>query len=552
MTTFNRLFEESIRGFWESPAFTDYGGETVTYREAARKILLLQAVFRRREIKPGDKIALLGANSANWALVYLAVVTYGAVIVPILPEFHDDDVQHIISHSESLILFATAALASRIEEERLERLRTVVSLDTLQFLYCRDKHLPDAGREIEEMEQEKIAAVTAGTFSLPPERDGDELAALIYTSGTSGFSKGVMLPCRSLLANVNFARENMRLDMAERIISFLPLAHAYAAVFDFLFPFTVGCHITFLGQMPTFKILIEAFAEIRPSLILFVPLIIEKIYKKRLSPLLRQGSVRVLTRLPGFSALIGKKINKKLTATFGGNFKEIIVGGAALNEEVENFLKKIKMPLTVGYGMTECGPLISYSPWFEHRPQSVGRAITGLECRVDSPDPEREVGEIMVRGPEVMLGYYKNREATAEVLSEDGWLRTGDLGLIDESGFIYIKGRCKNMICGSSGQNIYPEEIESRLNVMPYVQESLAVEESGRLIALVYPDWDAVDAEKGGKEDNLEWLKERMKENREQVNRNLPAYCRLAEIRLHGDAFEKTPTHKIKRYRYLK
>jgi long-chain acyl-CoA synthetase len=551
MTTFNRLFEESIRKYWERPAFTDYGGETISYREAAGKILLLQAIFRRRSIKPGEKIALIGVNSANWALVYLAAVTYGAVIVPILPEFRDEDVQHILSHSESLILFADDEIAARIDEERLESLRTVVSLDTLKLLYYRDKHLPGAVREVEEEEGDKIEAVTASTFSLPPDRDEDEMTALVYTSGTSGFSKGAMLPYRSLLANVNFARENMRLEMAERTLCFLPLAHAYAASFDFLFPFTVGCHVTFLGQMPTPKVLIEAFAEVRPSLILFVPLIIEKLYKKRLAPMLRKGPISVLSRMPGFSVLIGKKIKGKLTETFGRNFKEIVVGGAALNEEVEAFMKKIKMPITVGYGMTECGPLISYSPWFEHRPQSVGRAITGLECRIDSPDPHHQVGEIMVRGPEVMLGYYKNREATREVLSEDGWLRTGDLGLIDEDGFIYIKGRSKNMILGPSGQNIYPEEIESRLNVLPYIQESLVLEEGGRLVALVYPDWDAVDAERGGKEDHLAWLTERMKENREEVNRHLTSYCRLAEIRLHGDAFEKTPTHKIKRYRYL-
>lgn len=551
MTSFTRLFEESIKKYWESPAFSDYGGRTVTYREAAQKILLLQEIFRRRSIEPGEKIALIGANSTNWALVYLAAVTYGAVIVPILPDFHDEDVQHILSHSESRILFATAEIAARVDEERLETLRAVVSLDTLELLYYRDKSLPDDIRETEEKEREKIGGVTADSFSLPPDRDENEMAALVYTSGTSGFSKGAMLPYRSLAANVNFARENMRLEMAERTLCFLPLAHAYAASFDFLFPFTVGCHVTFLGQMPAPKVLIEAFAEVRPSLILFVPLIIEKLYKKRLAPMLRKGPVSFLSRLPVFSTLIRKKIKAKLTETFGGNFKEIVVGGAALNEEVEVFMKKIRMPITVGYGMTECGPLISYAPWFEHRPQSVGRAITGLECRIDSPDPARQVGEIMVRGPEVMLGYYKNREATRKVLSEDGWLRTGDLGLIDEDGFIYIKGRCKNMILGPSGQNIYPEEIESRLNVLPYIQESLVLEEDGRMVALVYPDWDAVDAEGGGQEDNQAWLTERMKANREEVNRSLPAYCRLAEIRLHGDAFEKTPTHKIKRYRYL-
>lgn len=552
MTALNQLFEDSIKKYWASSAFTDYGGRTLTYREVGQQILLLQAIFRRREISPEEKIALVGINSINWALVYLAAVTYGAVIVPILREFHDEDIQHIISHSGSRILFSTDELAGRINEERLPSLQAVVSLDSLTLISCRDKHLPEEIRRIKAEELSKIEAVTAETFALPPGRDSEEMAALSYTSGTSGFSKGVMLPYRSLLANVNFARENLRLNPGDRILNFLPLAHTYAASFDFLFPFILGCHITFLGKMPTPKVLIKAFAEVRPSLTLFVPLIIEKLYKKRLAPLLRSGPVSVLIRIPLLSILIGRKIKAKLIETFGGNFQEIIVGGAALNEEVEAFMKKIKLPFTVGYGMTECGPLISYSPWYEHRPQSVGKAISGLECRIDSPDPARQPGEIIVRGPGVMLGYYKNREATAEVLGADGWLRTGDLGLIDAAGFIYIKGRSKNIILGSSGQNIYPEEIESRLNVLPYIQESLVLEENGRMVALVYPDWDALDAGQGGKEDNRSRLEKKMRENREVVNRQLSAYCRLAEIRLHGDAFEKTPSHKIKRYRYLK
>ncbi len=547
--SFNRFFEESIRKYWDRPALSDYGGRTLTYGRAAREILLLQAFFRRCSIRPGEKIALVETNSVNWALVYLAAVTSGAVIVPVLPEFSDEDVEHIISHSGSSLLFAGGDRSARIDEGRLEGLRTVVSLDTLEPLYCRGRRPPEGGLRTGGEEEAEIDAVTAETFSLPPDREENEPAALVYTSGTSGFSKGALLPYRSLLANINFARENMRLEMAERILGFLPLAHAYAASFDFLFPFSVGCHVTFLGRMPSPKVLLEAFAEVRPSLILFVPLILEKLYKKRIVPQLR-GPVGLLLRLPVLSALIGKKIKKKLTASFGGNFQEIVVGGASLNPEVEIFFKKIGVPVTVGYGMTECGPLISYSPWFEHRPGSVGRPIAGLECRIDSPDPVRVPGEIVVRGPGVMLGYYRNREATREVLSEDGWLRTGDLGTIDGAGFLYIRGRRKNMILGPSGQNVYPEEIESRLNVMPYVQESLVIDDNGRLIALVYPDWEAVDGERGGKEDSLEWIRERMEENRVELNRRLPAYSRLAAIRLHGDAFEKTPTHKIKRYRY--
>ena len=547
---FNRLFEKAIRKFWKQPAFTDYKKETFSYGEVGRHILVLHDIFRKRKIKPADKIAMIGSNSSNWAMVYLATVTYGATVVPILPEFHDEDIQHIVNHSESRVLFATDEIAATIDEEKLEKLTTVVSLDTLELLSFKDKHLPEELKATEERARDRVTEVTPETFSLPPDREADDLAALVYTSGTSGFSKGVMLPYRSLLANINFARDNMRLDMAERILSFLPLAHAYACSFDFLFPFTVGCHLTFLGRMPTPKVLIEAFAEVRPSLILFVPLILEKLYKKRLAPVISKGSVKMLLQTPLLSELITAKIRRKLTETFGGNFKEIVAGGAALNEQVEAFLKKIKFPITVGYGMTECGPLISYAPWYEHRPGSVGRPIPCMELKIDSPDPQKVVGEIMVRGENVMLGYYKNREATQQVLDEDGWLRTGDLGLVDEDNFIYIKGRSKSMILGPSGQNIYPEEIESRLNVMPYIQESLVVDEDGKIVALVYPDWEAVDAKRLGKEDNWQWLEEKVEDARQEVNQKLPAYSRISEARLHGDAFEKTPTHKIKRYRY--
>jgi len=547
---FNRLFEESIRKYWDSPSFSDYRGGTLTYSEVAKKILMLHAVFRGRGIQAGEKIALIGPNSTNWAIVYLATLSYGAVIVPILPEFHDDDIQHILNHSESRLLFTTNAGVARIDEERMENLRTVASLETLELLYHQDKKLPEAIRKIEEEERDKIGGVNQDSFTLPPDRDEDALAALVYTSGTSGFSKGVMLPYRSLMANTVFARDNLRLDIAEQTLSFLPLAHSYAAAFDLLFPFAVGCHITFLDQIPAPKILIEAFAQVKPSLILFVPMILEKLYKKKLAPLLYRSLIRFIIKVPILSRLITGKIREKLIETFGGNFQEIIIGGAALNAEVEEFLKKIKLPITVGYGMTECGPLISYSPWYEHRAGSVGTVITPLELKIDSGDQLRLVGEIMVRGENVMLGYYKDPGATGKVLDEKGWLRTGDLGVVDSDGFIYIKGRSKSMILGPSGQNIYPEEIESKLNVIPYIQESLVKSEQDKLLALVYPDWDAVDAEKGRHGDNETWLRKQMEEIRLEVNTRLPAYCRLSEIRLHGDAFEKTPTHKIKRYRY--
>jgi len=548
--SFNRLFEETIRKNWNSPAVTDYRKGTLTYGEVGKKILLLHAILKGRSIKPGEKIALIGPNSYNWAIVYMATVTYGAVIVPILSDFHDDDIQHILIHSDSRVLFATRVSAAKIDEERMDKLKTVVSLDTLELISYKDKQLPGKILEIEKKDKDKIARITPESFALPPDRDDSELAALVYTSGTSGFSKGVMLPYRSLMANINYVRDVIPLDTARQSLSFLPLAHAYASSFDLLFPFSIGCHITFLDQIPAPKILIEAFAKVRPGLIFFVPLILEKIYKKKLAPMLNRNSIKTLLKIPLLRRLIYNKIHRKMYDTFGGNFKEIVIGGAALNAEVEDFLKKIKLPIATGYGMTECGPLLTYAPWQEQRPRSAGRAITPVELKIDSNDHLRQVGEIMVRGENIMLGYYKNAKATGEVLDENGWLRTGDLGVVDSDGFLYIMGRSKSMILGPSGQNIYPEEIESKLNVMPYIQESLVISDNDKIIALVYPDWDAVDAERGADGDNENWLRKEMEEIRSEVNPRLPAYSRIAEIRLHGDAFEKTPTHKIKRYRY--
>lgn len=549
--TFNRLFEASIKKFWDSPAFTDYHKATLKYSEVGKKILFLHAFYKTQDVEPGDKIALIGSNSANWAIVYLATLSYGAVIVPILSDFHDEDIRHIIIHSESRILFATEAIVARIAKERIDVLKAIISLDSWEFIsYQKQIHQREL-RKLEKEYEDRLSRVTRETFNLPPDRNESELAALVYTSGTSGFSKGAMLPFRSLVTNTVFARDNLRLDMAEQTLSFLPLAHSYASAFDLLFPFTVGCHITFLGQMPSPKILIQAFSEIKPSLILFVPMIIEKLYKKNLAPLLSRRAIRFLLKIPLASQMITNKIKRRLADTFGGNFKEIIIGGAALNAEVENFFKRIKLPITVGYGMTECGPLISYSPWYEHRAQTVGRAITPVHLKIDSNDQSKQVGEIMVRGDNVMLGYYKNSKATREVLTSDGWLRTGDLGIVDSDGFVYIRGRCKNMILGPSGQNIYPEEIESKLNVIPYIQESLVMSNNNRLVALVYPDWDMLDFKaEWHKGDKQSQFKKKIEDIRKEINSRLPLYCRLAEIRLHAESFEKTPTQKIKRYRY--
>ncbi len=545
---FLALFEDSIRRNWNRTAFSDYQSGDYSYGETAKIILVFHEFFKRSGIKPGDKIAVCGRNCSRWATVFLAAVTHGAVAVPILSDFHPDDIHHIVNHSESRLFFVSREICDKIDEEKMPDLEGVFSLEDFNLFCHRDKSLRSVFKKAREKVEESSLAAEGFRFSRRLENS--DLAALIYTSGTTGFSKGVMLNCNSLLANILYARSAMKLDPGDRMLSFLPLAHSYACAFDFLFPFTSGCHITFLGKVPSPKILLEAFAAVRPRLVFFVPLIMEKLYKKRIGPLLKKPAVRFLFRLPRLSDLLKKKIRESLTEAFGGNFKEIVIGGAALNREVEEFLKSIRFPFSVGYGMTECGPLISYAPWDVNPPGAVGKPIGYLELRIDSADPHRDAGEIMVRGENVMLGYYKNEEATGEVLDNDGWLHTGDLGLVDEEGFVYIKGRRKDLILGPSGQNIYPEEVESKLNALPFVQESLVLADEGAVTALIYPDWEAVDAERGSRGDSEEWLAGRMEENRLEINSKLPGYIRVSRIFLQAEPFEKTPTQKIKRYLY--
>lgn len=541
---FVEMLQESIKKKWNLPAFSDYKGSPITYGETAEKIIWLHHVFKKMHVKRGEKIALIGRNSTNWALVYLAAVTYGAVIVPVLPDFHTDDFHHIVNHSDSVLLFVADNIYENIDEAKMTELEAIFSLQDLKkLLYSKKK------TTAKEIEQEDIQ-LTADQFSFD-KVGNEELAGILYTSGTSGFSKGVMLPHNSLAANVRFARNSIPLKAGDTILSFLPLAHSFGCAFDFLFPFAVGCHITFLGQIPAPKILVGALGQIRPRLILSVPLLIEKIYKNRLKPQLDKAAVKTLTKIPGLKNVIYKKIRQKLIDVFGGNFIEIVIGGAALNEEVENFLKKINFPFTVGYGMTECGPLISYTPFKTgHKKSSVGKLMDTLEIRIDSTVTQTDdgSGEIQVRGENVMTGYYKNEEATKATIDEDGWLHTGDIGMLDGDGFIYIKGRHKDLLLGPSGKNIYPEEIEAKLNNMPYVEESLLIEkgEDKKLVALVYSNMEAVDAEGLDEQD----LHEKMEINRELINRQLPAYSRITKIELFPEEFEKTPTKKIKRFLY--
>lgn len=539
--------EAGIRRNWNQPALADYQGGSATYGQVADRIVWLHHIFHKNHVKRGDRVAILGRNSKNWGIVYLATVSYGAVVVPIMPDFHPDDVHHIVNHSGSVLLFADTPLFEALDEEEMKNLDGSFSLERFELLAFRKKHLREvtekAALEYLHPYKNRLDAVS---FRLSAQ-DNKELAAIVYTSGTTGFSKGVMLPCNSLMGNVKFARENLPLKAGDRILSFLPIAHCYGCAFDFLFPFIIGCHITFLGKIPSPKLLVAAFAEIRPRAIFTVPLVLEKIYKKQIKPKLDKAVVKVLLKVPGVgNALLGK-IRAKLMAVFGGEVLEIVIGGAALSPEVEEFFKKIRIPITVGYGMTECGPLISYSPAGEHRAGSIGRVLAGLmEVRINAPDPQSGIGEIFTRGEHLMFGYYKNKEATDEVLDREGWLHTGDLGCIDEAGFIYIKGRSKSMYLGPSGENIYPEPIEAKLNELDYVQESVVVMREGRLVALVYPDYERADATKTGEHD----MDRIMEKNRLELNRQLPAYSQVTRIILHPEEFEKTPKKSIKRFLY--
>jgi len=542
------LIEEltnSINTNWQLPVFSNFESKPITYGQLAKNIYYWHSVFNQLEIKSGTKIALAGRNSSAWAEVYLSVVTYGAIVIPILPDFTAENIHHIINHSETTILFAADTIYENIDTDKVKDLRAVFSLNDFSLLYDKAKTAEKLKIAKDAFQESKAAAIKQGHFQLPPIHN-DNLVEIMYTSGTTGFSKGVMLNLNSLTANIIFAQENMPLKSGDCVLSFLPLAHAYACAFEFLFPITIGAHITFLTKLPTPQLLLKAFAEVKPRLIFLVPLLLEKIYKNKIKPQLATTKVKVLTKIPGLNKLVYKKIRKSLMKAFGGNFIEVIIGGAALNNEVEDLLKKIEFPYTVGYGMTECGPLISYDPWKSSKKFSVGKVIDYLDIKIDSDAQETKAGEILVKGENIMLGYYKNEDATSSTLEKDGWLHTGDLGIIDSNGYIFIKGRSKNMILGASGQNIYPEEIEAQLNNMDCINESLVMESNGKIKALVYPDLEKADTmkidEKG--------LQSKMNENLKIINQQLPSYSKLQTLKLFPEEFEKTPTKKIKRYLY--
>jgi long-chain acyl-CoA synthetase len=550
------LFEEAIRKNWDNQALSDYGGAGFTYKEAGEKILQVHQIFREAEIQKGDKIALLGKNSAQWCILYLATVNYGAVIVPILPDFKPADIHHIVTHSDSVILLVEDFLFKDLDPSSMPLLKQILRVSDLMVLYSCEKtpSVPDQSNNEHRTSniEHPVSSIQHPASGITPEMinfpysSGEDLAVISYTSGTTGFSKGVMLQHKSLLGNILYAHHNMPLNPKDKILSFLPLAHTYGCAFEFLFPFTLGCDITFLTKTPSPKVIMQAFQEIRPALILSVPLVIEKIYKTQILPAFRKPLLHAMIRIPLLNKLIYKKIRQKMFEVFGGNFRELVIGGAPFNTQAERFFKKMKFPFTVGYGMTECGPLISYASWKTTRLGASGRAVDELKVRIDSDDPFNTAGEILIKGSHVMLGYYKNDEATRAVIDEEGWLHSGDLGVIDHFGNIYIKGRSKSMILGPSGKNIYPEEIESILNNRFMVMESLVIERDEKLIALIYPDYDAMEKAGHAKEE----LPEIFKGYIHDLNHHMPKYIRISDFEIVASEFEKTPKRSIKRFLY--
>lgn len=538
------LLEGAFRRNFDRPAFSDFPGPPLTYGEVAGRVARLHAAFRELGVKPGAKVALLGRNSSGWATAYLAILSWGAVAVPILPDFREEDVHHILNHSESVLLLTTGAFLERLDPAKAPGVKAILSTKDLSPLYVKREGKAAPLRKADEAARSLPAlAPESVSWARPAPED---LASIVYTSGTTGFSKGVMLPHRSLYRNVLFAQRHMPLEAGDALVSFLPLAHAFGCAFEFLFPVSVGCRIAFLDKTPSPQVILKAFGAERPRLVLTVPLVLEKIYARRLRPFLEKPAVKLLSRVPALRRRIDALLRRKLIDAFGGRVLEVVVGGAALNPTVEEFLLRVGFPVTVGYGMTECGPLLTYAGWREHRPQGVGRVVDGMELVVESDDPSRTPGEVKVRGPHVMAGYYRSPEATREVLDENGWLKTGDLGLLDSDGFLTLKGRSKTMFLGATGQNVYPEEIEARLNALPFVAESLVVERDQRLHALVYPDLEAADAAHAGHEAILK----EMERNRQKLNAKLPPFCQVASIEVVPEEFQKTPTRKIKRFLY--
>ncbi|MBF1420690.1 AMP-binding protein [Hoylesella nanceiensis] len=547
--SFNSLIEQSIIKNWELDALTDYKGATLQYRDVARKIEKLHIIFQNSGIDKGDKIAICGRNSSNWAVVFLATLTYGAVAVPILHEFMPDQVHNIVNHSEAKLLFVGDMVAPTIQEEEMPHLEGILFIPDFSVLVSRSEKLTYAREHLNEIFGHKYPKYFRQEHvNYYKEESPEELLLINYTSGTTGFSKGVMIPARALWSNYDFATGVLgdKVSRGDNIISILPMAHMYGMMFEFLFEFLIGCHIYFLTRIPSPAIIAQAFAEVKPAVIIAVPLVIEKIIRKKVFPKIQNNLMKLLLNMPVVSKKVNQKICEEVKNAFGGRFYEIIVGGAAFNQEIEHFLHKINFPYTVGYGTTECAPIIAYSDYKTFVPGSCGRAVVHMQVEIESSDPQNIPGEIIVKGLNVMLGYYKNEEATKQVLDSNGWYHTGDLGIMDKDGNIFIKGRSKNMLLGSNGQNIYPEEIEDKLNSLALVGESIVLQREEKLVALVHPDMEEAES-MGFSMDDIQKV---MAQNLQTLNEMMPGYSKVSEIILHEEEFEKTPKKSIKRYLY--
>ena len=543
----NKLYEQSFRENWDRPALSNYQGVTLHYRDVARRIAKMHIMYEKCGLVRGDKVAICSRNQANWGVAFISALTYGAVPVPILHEFKAGNVHHLVNHSEAKILFVDDVVWEGLSENEMPNLQAVVQINTFHLLFAKTNLITEVREHLNELFGKRYPMNFTPESIDYYEDKPDELALINYTSGTSGFSKGVMIPYRALWSNIFFARKVLpMLNSTSNVVAMLPSAHMYGMMFEVLFELSIGAHVHFLTRVPSPKIIMQALSEVKPNIVIAVPLIIEKVYKSKLKPVLEKNGIKFLMKLPVLDHVIMKKIRTELVNAFGGQFEEVIIGGAAFNKEVEAFFKKIGFPFTVGYGMTECAPIISYDDWKTIPLYSCGKVAPNMEIRIDSEDPENVPGEVLVKGMNVFLGYYKNEEATEAAFTKDGWFRTGDMGVMDKDGYLYLKGRSKCMILGPSGQNIYPEEIESVLNNMPYVVDSLVIEDKGALTALIYPDFH--QGELDGMSD--EALKKHLEASLAEANQELPNYARIKTIEILPEDFERTPKRSIKRYLY--
>ena len=543
----NKIFEEAFKKNWLRPAISNYQGETLHFRDLARRIEKLHIIFEECGLQKGDKVAICSRNQANWAVVFLSTMTYGAVPVPLLHEFKSANIHHLVNHSEAKVLFVDEVIWEGLSESEMPDLHAIIQVNTFKVLYAADPKIYEAKVHLNELFGKRYPEAFEAHMINYYEDSADELAIINYTSGTSGFSKGVMIPYRAVWSNLMFGAKVLpQLGPTSRVVSMLPCAHMYGLMFEVLYQLSVGCHVHFLSRLPSPKIIMQALAEVKPNVVIAVPLVIEKIYKTKVKPVLEKEGIKFLMKLPFLNQVVLDKVKAELVNAFGGEFYEVIIGGAAFNKEVEAFFKKMNFPFTVGYGMTECAPIITYDDWKEEKLYSCGKAAPNMEVRIASANPAEIPGEIQVRGANVFLGYFKNEEATAEVFTEDGWFRTGDMGILDEDGSLFIKGRTKCMILGPSGQNIYPEEVETLLNSQPYVVDSLVIEDDGGLTALIYPDFHQGAKDGMNQEAFVKYLEGMLSE----WNSILPNYARLKKVEVMSEDFERTPKKSIKRYLY--